>query len=191
MIIQQVDRIRIIINDLLQFSRPGEYTNTYTKLAINHVIQSTIILIKHDLSAKNILLSLDLRATAEIESNRQQLQQVLINLLMNAIAACDKQGKIIIRSRDWRNEGVMISVKDNGCGIPADALNRIFDPFFSRTPGGTGLGLSVSYSILQGLDAQIAVRSKVNRGTQFFIWLPKCVSKDQHPEQNTLAQQAY
>ena len=180
LIIQQVDRIRIIINDLLQFSRPGEYTNTYTTLAINHVIQSTIILIKHDLSAKNISLTLDLKASTEISSNRQQLQQVLINLLMNAIAACEKQGEIIIRSRNWRNEGILVSVKDNGCGIPCDYLNRIFDPFFSRTPGGTGLGLSVSYSILQGLDAQIAVRSKVNRGTQFFIWLPNCVSENQH-----------
>ncbi len=177
LIVQQVERIRSIINDLLQFSRPTESTSELKNLSINDVIESTIVLIKHDLNAKNIRLTLDLKASTVICSNRQQMQQVIINLLTNAIAASRTQGRIIIRSRNWRQQGVLISVKDNGYGIAAEYLQRIFDPFFSKTPGGTGLGLAVSYSILQGLDARIAVKSRPEIGSQFYIWLPTNTSQ--------------
>ena len=173
LIVQQVERIRSIINDLLQFSRPGENTSPIIKIDINVVIRATQVLIKHDLQKKNIELYLDLRATTMVASNRQQMQQVLINLITNAVAACDINGRITIRSRNWKQLGVILSIRDNGCGIPKSLTGRIFDPFFSRTPGGSGLGLSVSYSILQGLNARIALRSRVKVGSVFHIWLPK------------------
>ena len=173
LIVQQVERIRSIINDLLQFSRPGEYTSLVVKIDINEVIKATQVLINHDLLKKNIELSLDLRATTIVASNRQQMQQVFINLITNAVAACETNGRITIRSRNWKQQGVILSFRDNGCGIPKALTGRIFDPFFSKTPGGSGLGLSVSYSILQGLNAQIAVRSRMGVGSVFHLWLPK------------------
>jgi len=172
-IVQQVERIRSIINDLLQFSRPGEYTSPIGEVDINETIKATHVLIKHDLEKNNIQLNMDLKACPTTASNRQQMQQVLINLITNAVAACSTDGRITIRSRVWKDTGVIITVRDNGCGIPKALTGRIFDPFFSRTQGGSGLGLSVSYSILQGLNAQIAVRSRVEVGSVFHIWLPK------------------
>jgi len=172
-IVQQVERIRSIINDLLQFSRPGEYSSPISEVDINDTIKATYILIKHDLQKKNIQLKMDLKACPTTASNRQQMQQVLINLIANAVAACSTDGRITIRSRPWKNTGVIITVRDNGSGIPKALTGRIFDPFFSRTQGGSGLGLSVSYSILQGMNAQIAVRSRVEVGSVFHIWLPK------------------
>ncbi|OUS28179.1 hypothetical protein A9R01_13860 ['Osedax' symbiont bacterium Rs2_46_30_T18] len=172
LIVQQVDRIRSIINDLLQFSRPGEYLSPLAKIDINEVVKSTAVLIKHDLLHKDIHLRLDLRATSTVYCNRQQMLQVLINLIVNAVAAISRDGRITIRSRNWRAQGVLLTIRDNGCGMPEQIVSRIFDPFFSKTPGGTGLGLSVSYSILQGMQAEIAVRSRPDFGTVFYIWLP-------------------
>ncbi|MCJ8340858.1 MAG: cache domain-containing protein [Pseudomonadales bacterium] len=172
LIVQQVDRIRSIINDLLQFSRPYDYSSPVLKIDINAVVKSTQVLIKHDLQQKNIRLVLDLRASCEVYCNRQQMLQVLINLIVNAVAAINSDGRITIRSRNWRQQGVILSIRDNGCGMSEQIVSRIFDPFFSKTPGGTGLGLSVSYSILQGMQAEIAVRSRPGSGTVFFIWLP-------------------
>jgi len=173
LIVQQVERIRTIINDLLQFSRPGEYRAALSELDINHVIRATQVLVKHDLAQKEINLRMDLRATITVSGNRQQLQQVLINLMVNAVAAINTRGDIIIRSRNWRSDGVLFSIRDTGCGIKPDVLERIFDPFFSHRAGGTGLGLSVSYSILQSMDAEVAVRSRFSVGSIFYIWLPK------------------
>jgi two-component system NtrC family sensor kinase len=178
LIVQQVDRIRLIINDLLQFSRPQSYQVPLKPLFVNDVVHSIHVLMKHDLNVKYIQLNLDLKASLTINSNRQQLQQVMINLISNAVNACSRFGCITVRTRNWGDKGVLVSVKDNGCGIPGDIIKRIFDPFFSRSEGGTGLGLSVSYSILQGLGAQIAVHSNQQRGSQFYIWLPREVSSD-------------
>ncbi len=172
LIVQQVERIRCIINDLLQFSRPGEHLPVRVAVDVNEIVQATELLVKHDLGQKQIQLKMDLRARRRIAGNRQQLQQVLINLIVNATAAVSADGRITVRSRDWRDSGVLLSVSDNGCGIAADLLGRIFDPFFSRTDGGTGLGLSVTYSILQSMNAEINVRSRVGCGTAFFIWIP-------------------
>ena len=172
LIIQQVERIRSIINDLLQFSRPGDHSPALVPLELNEIVQATELLVKHDLGQKQISLNMDLRASNRVAANRQQLQQVLINLIVNATAAVGQNGRITVRSRDWRNTGVLLSISDNGCGIAADMLGRIFDPFFSRTSGGTGLGLSVTYSILQSMNAEINVRSREGHGTTFFIWIP-------------------
>ena len=177
LIIEQVYRIRSIITNLLQYSRPNDYIAELAPVDINQVVQDSLVLVRHDLSKKSIPVRLDLRAKRSINGNAQQYQQVLINLIVNAVNAIVKQdqpGQLIIRSRD-RNGGVMVAVRDSGCGIGADILPRIFDPFFTRTQGGTGLGLSVSYGILERFGGEIQVRSQPGRGSCFFVFLP------QHP----------
>lgn len=171
LIVEQVERIRAIINNLLQFSRPDDYRAPLTAIDINQVVRDTQPLIKHDLARKQIQLQLDLRASRKALGNKQQLQQVLINLIINAVNAMTDGGRLRIRSRNWRQQGVLLVVRDDGCGIAAELLNRVFDPFFSKTQGGTGLGLSVSYAIVQRLDAEIDVRSRVGVGSCFYLWL--------------------
>jgi len=174
LIIEQVYRIRSIISNLLQYSRPNDYMAELSKMDLNKVVMDTLVLVRHDLSKKSIRLKLDLRASSPLRCNPQQLQQVLINLIVNAVSAMgalERSGQLTIRSRN-RGDGVMLVVKDNGCGIDSGVLPRIFDPFFTRTQGGSGLGLSVSYGILERLGGEISVRSRPGIGSCFFVWLP-------------------
>jgi len=170
LIIQQVFRIRSIINNLLQYSRPESFQEAWSDVDINNVVNDTLALVQHDLSRRKIRLNLDLRSKFMVKGNHQQFQQVLINLLVNAMNAQKKEGKITIRSRNWKDQGVLMVVKDSGRGIKQETLPRIFDPFFSQTSGGTGLGLYVSSGILNRFGAEILVRSRVGVGTCFYIW---------------------
>ena len=170
LIFQQVYRIRAIINNLLQYSRPEDYQIVCTDVDIRHVINDTLALVQHDLSRRKIALNLDLKSTLLVDGNHQQFQQVLINLIVNAINAQDTNGHITIRTRNWRDQGVLMVVRDNGKGISAKALPRIFNPFFTLTKSGTGLGLYVSSGILNRYGAEILVRSRVGVGSCFFVW---------------------
>ncbi|HEY5718111.1 MAG TPA: cache domain-containing protein, partial [Motiliproteus sp.] len=179
MIVQQVYRIRAIINNLLQYSRPNDYVSKLAPVDLNRVVNDSLALVRHDLERKAAQVKLDLRASQLVGGNHQQFQQVLINLLVNAMNAIDPQGRLTIRTRDWFDSGVLLMVRDNGCGIAAETLPRIFDPFFSQTKGGTGLGLSVSYGILQRFGAEIEVRSRPGVGSAFFIWFRRNPPQDQ------------
>lgn len=171
LIIEQVERIRSIINNLLQYSRPDDFHTELGPVDINRIIADTLPLVKHDLARHQITLKLDLRATRDAVGQRQQLQQVLINLMVNANNAMPDGGKLTLRSRNWRDNGVLLVVADNGCGMDAETLSHIFAPFYSKTQGGTGLGLAVTQTLLQRLRAEIAVRSRPGVGTRFYIWL--------------------
>jgi two-component system NtrC family sensor kinase len=109
-----------------------------------------------------------------IDSDKGQIQQVLLNLLTNAFAAVADGGVIRIETENFRVSGVRITVSDNGTGIPDDIIKHIFDPFFStKKEKGTGLGLSISYGIIDKLGGTINVFSKVGQGSDFVITLPK------------------
>ncbi len=182
LIVEQVYRIRVLVNNLLQYSRPSDYLSQIVQVDINQVINDSLVLIKHDLSRKRIQVRLDLRATVSVGGNSQQFQQVLINLLANATNAMETEGVLRIRSRNWRDGGVLLAVRDNGCGIEPQLLPRIFDPFFTRTQGGSGLGLSVIYGILQRFGAEIKVRSRPGTGSTFFIWFQQDPAVDEAGE---------
>lgn len=171
LIIEQVGRIRTIINDLLKLARSESPAAHLQAVNVNEVIRNTRTLVQHELSRRHIRLTLELHATHPAQADPAQLQQVLINLIMNGANAITDEGEIIIRSRNRRDGGVWLSVRDNGCGIPPAYLPRIFDPFFSPTRGGTGLGLSISYRLLMQADAEIDVRSREGRGSVFVIRL--------------------
>ncbi|WP_053005785.1 sensor histidine kinase [Kiloniella spongiae] len=173
LIIQQVYRIRSIINNLLQYSRPSDFQNHPMPVDISQVVEDTLVLVQHDLDRKEISLKLDLKAKHRVGGNHQQFQQVLINLIVNATNATAKNGVITIRTRDWKDKGVLLVVRDTGSGITPDILPRIFDPFYTSSNSGTGLGLSVSYGILQRFQAEIEVRSRPGFGSCFYIWFRK------------------
>ena len=174
LIIEQIYRIKDIINRLLQYAHPDKYSGYISAIEVNTLIKDTLELVNHLRQQDTLEIQLDLEATLVIEINPQELQQVLVNLLVNAIHALPKyEGKVLIKSRNWNDKGVVISVIDNGQGIPEEHLKQIFNPFFS-TKGqgeGTGLGLSISYGLVRSYGGNITVESTAGNGSEFTIWL--------------------
>ncbi|MEH6456748.1 MAG: cache domain-containing protein [Cocleimonas sp.] len=174
LVIEQIYRIKDIINRLLQYAHPDKYAGYVTTVEVNPLIEDTLELINHLRQESIIKIKMDLSATQVVEINPQELQQVLVNLLVNAIHSLPKEGgEIVIKSCDWEQQGVMICVIDDGEGIEKESLKQIFNPFFS-TKGqgeGTGLGLSISYGLVRRYGGNITAESEVGKGSEFTIWL--------------------
>ena len=171
----ETGRIKSVITNLLNFSKPQG-----TKLAkadLNAIIRKTMGLVQNMLSVSDIDCELDLaEPLPPVYVDEHQIQQVLVNLIVNAVQAMHPHGRLSIGTRASAGEPkVEVTVRDNGKGIPAEYLPNIFDPFFS-TKGveGTGLGLSVSYGIIKNLSGEIKVQSGIGTGTTFTVSLPSC-----------------
>lgn len=176
LVIKQVYRIQGIVNNLLQYARPDEYAGYLSDVDVNATIEETLQLINHLHATCDFDIQLKLEATVAVQINPQELQQVLVNLLANAVHALPASGgHVTVRSRNWADKGVCICVRDNGHGIAEKELGRVFNPFYS-TKGqgdGTGLGLSVSYGLIRRYGGTITVTSTQYEATEFFIWLLK------------------
>jgi two-component system NtrC family sensor kinase len=173
LIAQQVDRIRHIVTGLLQFARSEPASGAIEDVDVNWLIDDVRPLVEHGLRARGIVLETELAATRCVPVNVFDLEQVLVNLIGNAANAVADGGRIEVSTRDWEQGGVVIAVQDDGAGIPEDQLKRIFDPFFTGNPGhGMGLGLSVSYGLVQRYGGRITVASRVGMGSTFEVWLP-------------------
>jgi len=174
LIVRQVYRIQEIVRNLLQYARPEEYVGYISEIDINDLVNDTLKLVQHLRKTNSFRIDLDLKANRRVKINAQELQQVLVNLLVNAIHAMPKQaGRIRIVTRDWEERGVAIDVVDNGSGMQEEQLGHIFNPFYSTKGqgGGSGLGLSVSYGLIRRYGGNITVKSSPNQGTQFTVWL--------------------
>ena len=174
LIIQQVYRIQDIINNLLQYARPGEYSGYLEKVDVNTVINNTVKLLQHMRNSYSFELELDLEAGRNVRINQQELEQVLVNLMVNAIHAANSEtGKVCVASRDWGEKGVVILIKDNGPGMDEEQISRIFNPFYStkQQGEGTGLGLSLSYGLIRRYGGNITVKSTPGSGAEFYVWL--------------------
>ncbi|QIZ78011.1 sensor histidine kinase [Ferrimonas lipolytica] len=177
LIFQQVQRIKMIIQSLLQYARPGDMDMPIKRQAINPIIDEMLVLVRHSLSRQSVVVTLDLQATSEAAVNRQQLLQVLINLVVNAAHAMDGNGEVRVITKDWveadgSTKGVEVRVEDDGCGIPKELQSRIFDPFFTTRKQGTGLGLSLSYGIIRRFGGGFELESEPDKGTVFTVKLP-------------------
>jgi PAS domain S-box-containing protein len=171
---RHTENCRRIVADLLDFSRSRGTGITKQPVSINGVIENVLSMVRQQFVKKQIALICTLDDTVPacpIDSRR--LKQVLLNLIMNAGQAIVTNGTINIRTRA-ENSSIIIEVEDDGPGISKDIQDKIFDPFFStKEPGeGTGLGLSVSYGIIQEHDGEIMVRSTPGHGTCFTLILP-------------------
>lgn len=170
---EQVQRANKIIGTLLDFSRQkGEQP---VEVDINQVINESISLLDHKLKKKNIQLEKNLDLKNRIHGFSNRLQQLFINLLINAIDAINhSQGKISILGGEPNNDHIQIEIIDNGEGIDLKHIRKIFDPFFTtKEPGeGTGLGLSIAYNIVKDHYGDIKVESKMDRGSRFVVTLP-------------------
>lgn len=174
---EQVERIRLIVTKLLQFARPGDFAGYTEAVEVGAVIQDCLVLTRHNIDKCGVEVNLELAATTPVEINRSELQQVLINLIVNATQAMAEGGRLTLASEDWLAEdgsaqGVVLRVRDTGYGIPPEHLATIFDPFFTtKKESGTGLGLSVTYTIVERYGGRITVESKPGEGTVFSVWL--------------------
>ncbi|UCH53623.1 MAG: HAMP domain-containing protein [Pseudomonadota bacterium] len=174
LIAQQVERIRHIVTGLLQFARAGPADGSVEEVDANRLVKEVLPLVEYGLRPRGIHVATALTAQRIVTCNLFDLQQVLINLIVNAGNAVADGGHIDVRTRDAEEGGVVIEVQDDGAGIPEDQLQKIFDPFFTRNPQrGVGLGLSVSYGLVRRHGGRITVASRVGVGTTFEVWLPE------------------
>jgi PAS domain S-box-containing protein len=168
-ILKHIQRISYTIRNISNFSKPskGELVPT----DILEVLQSSLELVKFDKRMKGINVKVECQEIPRVLVDPNQLNQVFINIILNAIDAMPNGGELIVRCKvedDW----VLISFTDTGVGIPQDVLPFIFDPFFTTKEKGTGFGLSVSYSIIKNFGGDILVESEVGKGSTFTIKLP-------------------
>jgi two-component system NtrC family sensor kinase len=163
-------RIRRIVQDLRDFSRVGEDKWEWADLHAG--LESTLNVVSSEIKYKAEVRR-EYGVLPQVECRPSQINQVFLNLLLNASQAIDGQGSITLRT-GHSSDSVWIAVSDTGHGIGPETLPRIFDPFFTTKPvgKGTGLGLSVSYGIVDKHGGHIEVDSALGRGTTFTIWLP-------------------
>jgi signal transduction histidine kinase len=174
---EQIYRISQIVTKLLQFARPEEYAGYVERHAPGSVVADCLPLVQHLLNKTDIGVAREDRASRLVLMNRTELQQVLINLIVNAIHAMPDGGTLGLRSFDAErdgNPGIVIEVADTGVGMPADMVEKVFDPFFTtKRREGTGLGLSISQTLIKRQRGQITVESEIGRGSTFRVWLPE------------------
>jgi two-component system, NtrC family, sensor kinase len=171
-IAKQTFRASEIVNSLLSFSRTSP--TTFDELNLNRVIQESLVLIEHQMEKAGIRVQLDLEEHIPlVKGNSGKLQQVFLNLFLNARDAMGAGGSLTVRTRQAA-DSVGIDVIDTGRGIEPENLNRIFDPFFTTKAGrkGTGLGLSVTYGIVREHNGVIEVDSQPGEGTRFHLEFP-------------------
>ncbi len=171
-IAKQTFRASEIVNSLLNFSRTSQIE--FGEVDLNRVIRETANLLEHQLAKAGVGVSLELETSLPpIKGNSGKLQQVFLNLFLNARDAMEEGGILRIRSTGNGNS-TLIDVADNGKGIPADMVSRIYDPFFTTKPDkkGTGLGLSVTYGIVKEHGGHIEVESLPGAGTCFHLDFP-------------------
>jgi signal transduction histidine kinase/DNA-binding response OmpR family regulator len=176
------ERVKEIVKNLKSFARVDE-TEERKRADINECLDSTLNIVWNELKY-NCTVVKDYGEIPSIVCNPGQLNQVFMNLLVNAAHAIESQGEIrIVTSSD--EEFVKVTVEDTGCGIPADKLSRIFDPFFTtkEVGKGTGLGLSIAYDIIKNHQGEINVESEVGQGTCFSISLPVTQTDDRLSEE--------
>ncbi len=177
LIIEQVYRIRSITDRLLQYSRAERQKHNgqreHPPVVLGDLIDDTLKLLSHELVGRHIQVNVKNHAEKAAIIDRQEFQQVLVNLLSNAIAAVDAGGAITVVAFDEGERHVNICVEDTGRGIAAEHLPLVFDPFFTAGKAqGTGLGLSVSYGIIRRYGGDIMVTSVIGQGSKFVVSLP-------------------
>ncbi len=178
--IQEVERLNRAVTQLLEFAKPLPVIAK--EVNIKELITHSIKLIEYDKTQKNITVLVDYKFDREsIMTDPDRLNQILLNLYLNAVQAMGENGKLTIRvsathtdrvSGDNTKDNIVIEVTDTGRGIDEKDMEHIFDPYFTTRPEGTGLGLAMVHRAVEALAGDISVESEHGRGTSFFIVLP-------------------
>ena len=181
----QIERMRLIVTQLLQFARPTEFAGYVDSVDVSRLLDESLVLVQHLLAKTRIEVRRDLRATRTVAINRQELQQVFVNLLVNAIHAMPEGGCLELATSEHDSE-LWCEVADTGPGLPPELLAQLFQPFTTRKKDGTGLGLWISRGIVEryggdiragnrtdstGSAASVAGGSNGTRGARFVVVL--------------------
>jgi two-component system, NtrC family, sensor kinase len=165
---------KAVVEDLLKFARSAQTRKS--QVDVNRCLEEVIALLGHQFELDKISLETRFESNlARIQGDSEKLKQVFMNLLMNARQAISGKGRISVHTESDLGKGIVrVIFSDDGCGIPAEHIEKIFDPFFSTKPAreGTGLGLSVSYGIVQDHNGRIEVESDIGKGSAFTVELP-------------------
>jgi C4-dicarboxylate-specific signal transduction histidine kinase len=163
---EQVERIRLIVQQLLQHARPEEYAGYVEALDLNAQLRASLVLVNHRLSSSGIVVVNQLHATRTVAMNRQELQQVLINLLINAANAMPQGGTLTLTTRDWGEDGqaggALLAVQDTGPGLSDDVLAKLFQPFFTTRREGNGLGLWISLGLVERYSGTLTAANRAD-----------------------------
>jgi two-component system, sporulation sensor kinase E len=166
----EINRLDYIITQFLQAIRP--VPPQLKPDSLNEVVEKTLELLRPELVNRGLTVTMKLaRRLAAAPIDTMQLQQVLVNLIKNAMQAMTRGGTLTLQTGE-NDDGVWVSVADTGGGIPQEQINRIFEPFYTTKKKGSGLGLMIVQRIVRAHNGRIELESHVGRGTTFRIWLP-------------------
>lgn len=170
--IKEVERLNRVISNLLDFARPKELMKE--RVSIIDLIHHSVELIQDDARSKNIQLKIDIgEGMPELELDRDQITQVLLNIELNALDVMQEEGELKISCFiRMDNSTVVLEIEDTGHGVSEDELSKIFDPYYTTKKRGTGLGLAIAYRIVEKHNGTLSVRNKKGSGTIFSIELP-------------------
>ncbi|MBL7204473.1 MAG: GAF domain-containing protein [Desulfobacteraceae bacterium] len=176
-IIKETQRCKTIIQGLLQFSRHNEPQRVLSN--INDIIESAMGIVGNEFHLRHVRVRKQLDKDIEKTClDENQIEQVFINVLLNAVQAVEENGLVTVQSAvDAEQSKIHVEIADNGCGIAPDDIKKIFEPFFSTRANGTGLGLSVSYGIVKNHQGDIRVFSEPGQGTRIIIEFPILVDQ--------------
>jgi signal transduction histidine kinase len=169
--LDELNRINDIVGELLLLAKPQVIK--YTKVELQKLLNDVISLLSTEATLYNVEIDASFPETnLVIDCEPNQLKQMLINIIKNSIEATSVGGMISIVLKQTGEDHIAIIVKDNGCGISKERLARIGEPFYSSKEKGTGLGLTVSFKIVQAHKGSIQFESQKNQGTTVHISLP-------------------
>ena len=174
-IIQEVDRLNKLVVQVLDFAKLKK--PNLTPFSLNDLIRKIVELFKLEIKDKQIKFDLELSPDiSQIQADEDQVRQITMNVIINAIQAILRKGEIKIKTESALLKGepaIKLMIEDSGIGITEKDFNQIFDPFFSTKERGSGLGLSIVYKLVEGHQGEIKVESKEGKGTKFVIFLPQ------------------
>jgi signal transduction histidine kinase len=172
-ILTEVERMAKLINQLRETYRPPSREELSTE-SLNRLVEEVRALIESHLNRNRVSFTFTPDdALPEIPLNRDQIKQVLLNLCLNAVEAMPEGGDLVLQTHcDPKANGVWLTVQDTGIGISAEDIPNVFDPFFTTKKGGSGLGLSISFDIIQRHGGTIKAESEAGASTMMRVWLP-------------------
>jgi PAS domain S-box-containing protein len=166
----EINRLDYIVTQFLQAIRPAPLQ--LKLVSLNGVVEKTLELLRPEIGNRGVTVKTKLpQALTATPADATQLQQVLVNLVKNAVQAMTTGGTLTLQTGET-SDGVWVSVADTGGGIPQEQINRIFEPFYTTKKKGSGLGLMIVQRIVRAHGGRIELESNVGRGTTFRIWLP-------------------
>jgi two-component system NtrC family sensor kinase len=172
----EVERLAGIVRRTLDFARRPQAE--MKPASLNEIVEKVLALTAKYLQHRHIALERDLTPDLQpIRANPDELAQVFLNLVLNAVDAMPESGTLRVTTGSAEDGFLTAAFSDTGCGIPPENLQRIFDPFFTTKPDGTGLGLSVSAGVVSRHGGTITLQSQVNQGTTFTVRLPVATSR--------------